>query len=904
MRESTNFSKEEKEKTNLDFFELRQIGLDYIQKLSGENWTDFNSHDPGVTILEQLCYALTDVSLRTSLDIKDLLTHKVKDESNENKEIKKVNATKHAFFPPSEIYRNHPVTILDLRKAIIDNFVDVHNVWIKTTDNSGLEEKLVLIERVDVLLKSLINRGSDVEEKAKNDIIRFISEHRNLGEDVEKICFLKPKYVALSLEIHLMSAKEIEETLTNCLMALFEYVYTPVSQHTREEMLRDGYKRTDLLSGPKMKNGYIKDSSLEERRVNISKEELKNIISLVENIYKCAVTSLAFKAETGDTNESGVDEDELSIGEAEFFHLFDEAHSNQFTLESFEPLFKAIEVKVNEERLNLSYYNRSNIHDLFYENWTKKYGPYAIRDVQNYDFNKNLKGNSYSLDKYYSVQNHFPQVYGIGKDGLSSYASSERRAQAKQLKGYLLFFEQYLANHLSQLSHLDDFFDITEPGERTYFTQQLNNKNVPNIEPIHSEFKSKRWTENFFDRKDRTYSHLLARFGEDLNPIIWKQAFDSEKNGMESIKSAKEIKQDFLKQKSNFLLKIPNINAERSKGEVFVVKKDNGTDSDNECDCNFIGDSNCGNKRIKSGLEEIILAKTALTRRNCRNSDQRKNTNEEAFYIVDHILLRDFINDSDHENKVKYGFKIVDAEDNLICTTIDEHFCKTKEDRIEHFDALLLTLQEDGIYEIKDDITARLKTNTLKDLATFTEDPKEPNKTRTRIELKELVDLFNVKQSSNGRARLQEVEKIRAKGVHEVTRGKYGQKRLIFQRTLNDFLQEGKSVTIDEDFFNLSISIVLPKWPRKFQNLQFKSYLEDLIIERVPSHIRVNLLWINEEQMNDFTKVYHDWENRKASSPNGSMTLKEASYRVYKEIQKLKIELAKPEENKSKLEKN
>ena len=56
--------------------------------------------------------------------------------------------------------------------------------------------------------------------------------------------------------------------------------------------------------------------------------------------------------------------------------------------------------------------------------------------------------------------------------------------------------------------------------------------------------------------------------------------------------------------------------------------------------------------------------------------------------------------------------------------------------------------------------------------------------------------------------------------------------------------------------------------------------------------------------MNDFTKVYHDWENRKASSPNGSMTLKEASYRVYKEIQKLKIELAKPEEKKSKMEKN
>jgi hypothetical protein len=52
---------------------MRQKGLEYIQLLGSKFWTDYNIHDPGISILEALCYALTDLGYRTSLDIKDLL---------------------------------------------------------------------------------------------------------------------------------------------------------------------------------------------------------------------------------------------------------------------------------------------------------------------------------------------------------------------------------------------------------------------------------------------------------------------------------------------------------------------------------------------------------------------------------------------------------------------------------------------------------------------------------------------------------------------------------------------------------------------------------------------------------------------------------------------------------------
>jgi hypothetical protein len=57
----------------LDYETLRLEGIRLIQKLSKRVWTDFNPHDPGVTILEQIVYALTDLGYKTNFDITTFL---------------------------------------------------------------------------------------------------------------------------------------------------------------------------------------------------------------------------------------------------------------------------------------------------------------------------------------------------------------------------------------------------------------------------------------------------------------------------------------------------------------------------------------------------------------------------------------------------------------------------------------------------------------------------------------------------------------------------------------------------------------------------------------------------------------------------------------------------------------
>jgi len=98
---------------------LRQKGLEYIQQLGSKLWTDYNIHDPGITILEALCYAITDLGYRTSFDIKDLLA----DPPNVTPDYKR-----QAFYTAREILTVNPWTINDFRKLLID--IDgVKNGW-------------------------------------------------------------------------------------------------------------------------------------------------------------------------------------------------------------------------------------------------------------------------------------------------------------------------------------------------------------------------------------------------------------------------------------------------------------------------------------------------------------------------------------------------------------------------------------------------------------------------------------------------------------------------------------------------------------------------------------------------------------------------------------------------------
>src|SRR5262249_2862827 len=134
------------------------------------------------------------------------------------------------------------------------------------------------------------------------------------------------------------------------------------------------------------------------------------------------------------------------------------------------------------------------------------------------------KGSFRNPEDYYSVQYSLPQAYGIEASGLPSHASSLRHAQAKQLKAYLMVFEQLIGNSLAQLAHTADLFSLDPAVARSYFVKAFDKTLIQGFDDIAQPGMSKEAVEaitetvpEFYERRNRFLDHLLARFGEQFS---------------------------------------------------------------------------------------------------------------------------------------------------------------------------------------------------------------------------------------------------------------------------------------------------------------------------------------------------------------------------------------------------
>src|SRR5688572_168351 len=121
MTESVTILKEPVLHESQDYELLRAKGLDYIRQLGSRLWTDYNIHDPGITIMELLAYAISDLGNRCSYDIKDLLAVPFS---------KKQDNRRQGFYTAREILTVNPWTTRDFRKLLID-IEGVKNAWLQ-----------------------------------------------------------------------------------------------------------------------------------------------------------------------------------------------------------------------------------------------------------------------------------------------------------------------------------------------------------------------------------------------------------------------------------------------------------------------------------------------------------------------------------------------------------------------------------------------------------------------------------------------------------------------------------------------------------------------------------------------------------------------------------------------------
>ena len=475
----------------LNFDTLRSDAIAYLGNLSGKIWTDYNVHDPGITILEALIYAVLDLGYRTNLPIVDLLTRKPGDESKDNN-----------FFTASQILTNNPLTITDFRKLLID-IKGVKNAWLeiedqlpadfcKTNNNNfnesfiNLQEDVCKCDSLNGLYHVFIelemdydsNTASDTQTQEYNEIIYNIKcalmSHRNLCEDFIDIKILCKLKTGMCADIELQPDANAEDVYLKILETLRDFFSPAPKFYTLPQLLEKEKPIEEIFAGRPYNvtesYGFVDTDELEaltlRKKIHLSDvyhvlfgiEGIKNIRNLAWNV--CSNVS-----SVPDTTNPWI----LQLPE-NFIPEFEPGCSG----------FKFFKfgMPVNPDT--------SKVNSLFELNFSAN-GKILYKQPSPY-LDTEIPGGVYRSDlaDYYSIQNDFPHVYGIKAGDLSDTASDRRKAQALQLQGFLLFFDQLLADYLSQLKNIRSLFAFSssenEIENHTYFTNTLTD--VPQLDKL------------------------------------------------------------------------------------------------------------------------------------------------------------------------------------------------------------------------------------------------------------------------------------------------------------------------------------------------------------------------------------------------------------------------------------
>lgn len=546
--------------------DYKEAWLNAMQQLSGNIWTDYNAHDPGITLMEQICDTLSELNQRASTPIQNLLNSQSR---------KDRNSLNNAFYDAVEILPTNPVTQDDYRILIIDRVQYVKNAWVEPVrDNmQGIKGLYRILLQIDESA-----RTEEGIKKIKQEVFSLFNQHRNLCEDLESIQVLDVDKIEIFADIDISSQVIAEEVLAEILFRLEEHLNPSIQFHTLEELLERGYTVDEAFDGPPPVHGIILKSDLRNMTQEIYVSKLIEIVQGVEGVRRITYFRV-------DKNGIPVEGDVIPIRPNTYPVLNMDTIDDRF-LDGVDYPLQFFRGALNYE-LDLNTANHS-LHSL-YARYKKGYQMKMLYHEKDFPSTLSLE----QVAQYDSLQNALPITYGVHELGLPDYAKAtrERLALVKQLRGYLSFFEQIMVNYLAQLSNVRNFFSIDKSIDRTYYSNvpedlpgiydliysptvaQVQSKQQCSLEDAKKialkafQDKVAKVTKNFdpfVDRRNRVLDHLLGRFGEQFSTDFLLKVSHYVGVGANDEKTRPEI--ELINAKIEFLQNYINISKNKGKG--------------------------------------------------------------------------------------------------------------------------------------------------------------------------------------------------------------------------------------------------------------------------------------------------------------------------------------------------
>lgn len=805
---------------DLDFYFLREKGIEYIEGLGGALWTDFNSHDPGITMLEMLCYAITDLGNRIETPIQNLLTA---EEASKNLE--------HQFYRAEEVFPNNPVTELDYRKLFID--IDgVRNCWLRKYKkkvyvncrdsklsydknefkniDEDFKENFTLKGLYTLLVEFEDVKGLNEEQKEekieliKTEIKKKYHAYRNLCEDLVEITEVETQHISVCANIEVEKEANEEEVHANVLFAIENYLSPTVCFHSLKEMIDEGYTTDQIFDGPILDNGFIDTNELIEAdlRSEVRLSDLMKIIMKIEGVKLIKDISIG----NCDSNKELDNKWLICIDPNKKPVLCDQS--------AFSYHKGVLPLNINKKEV------KRYLEELELE---------AAEAKELSRFDKNLKlpqGMYVGVDTYKTVMNDFPDTYGIGQEGLNARATIQRKAQAKQLKSYLLFFDKILASYFKQLDKVKDLLSINGTETKTFFSQALTGikgfdeliDNYPATnegitELVYDPF------DNDIDRRNDIVNHLLARFAESFGDyaFLMNMLYGS---------AAEEVT---LNSKQEFLKDYVAISSQR--GAAFNYYKQAAED--------------VWNTNNISGFQ-----KRASRLLGIKDYSRRHLT-------LSFVKIKEIVND---EGKTRFTWEIQNSDGETVVQSVrDYRNIYAASEAL--YDVVLLITQT-----TEDQLKKRLEKALDNESLAINIKPIKTEAGKFTFKVVDLnvsienpmYDLAQHGKLYNGFDELKEkiwefVTFIKKEFTEE---GMFLVEHILLRPDITDDKAESfMPICIDDcedgcgmDPYSFKVSIILPGYTYRFSNPDFRNYMENIIREELPAHVIPRICWVGERR--------------------------------------------------------
>jgi hypothetical protein len=487
---------------SMQFSTLLQDGMTACQRLGGDLWTDYNEHDPGVTILEQLCYAITDLGSRIAYPVADILA--------ERPHLALPGNT--TLFTGDAILSCAPITAADYRKFVYDRcksaeLTNFKNIWLQ---HAGPGRYDALIETWD---------GKD-DAALSEAVAAQLRANRNLGETFDSVRIMQSCALEVAAVVTLARAATPEAVMADILFRLQDALVPFIQPGTVGQLMREGVAPDDIYIGPRLRTGVIPDNQFAPLPAAFSALDASSILLASAGVQAVDQVTVNGQASAAVAVPAGqVARLQPSIFEPNTAWPIRLIHQGQ-----------PVSVDPNRVRALLAERIAGTAHA----------ATYAPRSAQAAAYTTLPTGEKRDIAHYYSIQRQFPITYGIGAYGVqlrppqsaaTAVQHTIRLAQAKQLKAYLLFFEQVLADGFAQLAGTACLFSLEEQAGQSYFWQPLvgdDDSSPPNL----IEYDLLRAPPPR-PQRDRRYEVQISAVGEDARVLLRGTVCDDESQARE-----------------------------------------------------------------------------------------------------------------------------------------------------------------------------------------------------------------------------------------------------------------------------------------------------------------------------------------------------------------------------------